>query len=31
VMGGLGAKNFTHKRMTNMERSEAPRILISGD
>jgi len=29
--GGLGAKNLIHRRMTSMESSEAPRILISGD
>src|ERR1700730_3231724 len=31
VTGGLGAKNLTHRRITNMESSEAPRILISGE
>jgi hypothetical protein len=29
--GGLGAKNLIHRRITSMESSEAPRILISGD
>ena len=29
--GGLGAKYLIHKRITSMESSEAPRILISGD
>src|ERR1700693_630475 len=29
--GGLGAKYLIHRRITSMESSEAPRILISGD
>jgi hypothetical protein len=29
--GGLGAKYLIHKRITSMESSEAPSILISGD
>src|SRR6266853_5902448 len=29
--GGFGAKYLIHKRITSMESSEAPRILISGD